>query len=108
MITDHAALKWLFGVGNLSERIARWITKLNEYEFTVEYKPGKQHANADALSRIPPPHDEETVLAMVEEGPESYVRLSREAHAQCGHGQMHANHDNSSSKTQLDQHDARH
>ena len=41
-------------------------------------------------SRIPPPRDEETVLAMVEEGPESYVKLIREAHAQCGHGQIHA------------------
>ena len=34
-------------------QIARWIQQLQEYNFEVEHRPGKQHGNADALSRHP-------------------------------------------------------
>jgi hypothetical protein len=32
-------------------RLTRWILKLSEYEFEIIHKPGKQHINADVLSR---------------------------------------------------------
>jgi hypothetical protein len=32
-------------------QIARWLQILSEYDFQVEHRPGKQHLNADALSR---------------------------------------------------------
>ncbi|KAE9321510.1 hypothetical protein PR003_g17449 [Phytophthora rubi] len=35
------------------ERMARWLSFFAEYNFTVEYKPGKQNVLADALSRRP-------------------------------------------------------
>ena len=49
--TDHAALQFLFSMKEPRSRIARWIEILMGYDFTVEYRPGKRHLNADALSR---------------------------------------------------------
>ena len=34
-------------------QLARWIEELQEYNFTVEHRPGSRHGNADALSRRP-------------------------------------------------------
>ncbi len=52
IITDHYALKWLKSQ-ELKGRKGRWIIKLQEYEpYEIEYKEGKKHGNADALSRI--------------------------------------------------------
>src|SRR5688572_29520037 len=35
-------------------RRARWIMELQQYDFIIKHCPGKQNANADALSRIEP------------------------------------------------------
>ena len=32
-------------------RIQRWALTLAAYNYSIEYKPGPEHANADALSR---------------------------------------------------------
>ena len=38
---------------NLSGQYARWAMILQEFDFDVLHRPGKQHQNADALSRLP-------------------------------------------------------
>uniref|UniRef100_A0AAQ4NRX0 Gypsy retrotransposon integrase-like protein 1 n=1 Tax=Gasterosteus aculeatus aculeatus TaxID=481459 RepID=A0AAQ4NRX0_GASAC len=58
--TDHKPLISLFHekkpVPQMgSPRVQRWATLLRAYEYKIIYKPGKEHANADALSRLPLP-----------------------------------------------------
>ena len=55
--SDHEALKWLFSMKEPKHWIARWIEVLSEFDFELEYHPGKKHRNADALSRCPNPRD---------------------------------------------------
>ena len=51
--TDHSALQWLTTIKKSVGQVARWIERLAEYDFDIEHRPGKQHANANALSRYP-------------------------------------------------------
>ena len=53
VLTDLSALKWLKTFKEPVGQVARWIKRLAEYKFDIEHCPGKQHANADALSRYP-------------------------------------------------------
>ena len=55
--TDHAALKWLLQFKNPEGQVARWIERLQEYDFNIEHRAGIRHGNADALSRRPCPDD---------------------------------------------------
>ena len=52
MVTAHKPLLWLKSADN-NTRVQKWRLKLSDYEFDIVYKPGKQNANADALSRNP-------------------------------------------------------
>lgn len=51
--TDHAALRWLRRTPEPIGQQSRWLEVLEEFNFTVEHRPGKKHTNADALSRRP-------------------------------------------------------
>ena len=53
MITDHKALSWLKGPKHPSGKLARWIIKLQEYEYTVEHRSGSLMTHVDALFRAP-------------------------------------------------------
>ncbi|GMF39898.1 unnamed protein product [Phytophthora fragariaefolia] len=53
IFTDHASLRTAMSSPHLSQRMTRWLSFFAEYNFTVEYKPGKQNVLADALSRRP-------------------------------------------------------
>ncbi|THG93004.1 hypothetical protein EW026_g8102 [Hermanssonia centrifuga] len=50
--TDHKGLTHLLRQKNLSARQARWIEKISEFHFAVEYIPGLDNILPDALSRI--------------------------------------------------------
>ena len=53
MVTDHQALTWLMKSENsLKGRRARWVLRLQPYDFEIIYKEGRKHKNADALSRV--------------------------------------------------------
>ena len=51
LITDHSALKWMFGQETVSGRIACWIAYMQQFTYTAEHKAGKSLGNADGLSR---------------------------------------------------------
>ena len=60
LVTDHQALTFIFGrhrsIPEMSaSRITRWALFLMNYQFEVEYRSTKNHANADMLSRLPKP-----------------------------------------------------
>ncbi|KAL3699620.1 hypothetical protein R1sor_017642 [Riccia sorocarpa] len=55
---NHYSLKHLVKKADLSRRIARWILRLQEFDISVEWRRGSQHANADYLSRLKHLHDE--------------------------------------------------
>lgn len=51
--TDHAPLIWLRNFKEPEGLIARWISVIETFDYTIQYRPGRQHLNADTLSRKP-------------------------------------------------------
>ena len=60
ILSDHKPLQYLLGEKKgiptmASVRLQRWALTLSAYDYPIGYKPGNQHANADALSHLPLP-----------------------------------------------------
>lgn len=53
IFTDHKNLEYFKAARLLNTRQVRWYTKLQEYTYTLVYKPGKRMEIADKLSRRP-------------------------------------------------------
>ena len=49
---DHMAIKYLVNKAELIGRLARWGLLLEEFDYTVEYKPGRMNLQANHLSRL--------------------------------------------------------
>lgn len=50
--TDHNPLVWLYKIKEPNSKLVRWKLKLEEFNFTITYKRGKENKVADALSRV--------------------------------------------------------
>ena len=51
--TDHNPLVSLKTVKDFGGRVSQWMLLLQQFDFTVVYKPGTSNGNADCLSRRP-------------------------------------------------------
>ena len=51
--TDHGSLTWLSNFKEPEDQLARWLERLQEYDFEILHRPGRKHGNADGLSRLP-------------------------------------------------------
>ena len=53
--TDNNPLTYVMTSAKLNATGMRWVGELSDYDFTIKYRPGKQAADADGLSRNPLP-----------------------------------------------------
>ncbi|KAH8244542.1 hypothetical protein KR032_008233, partial [Drosophila birchii] len=51
VITDHASLKWLMTMKDISGRLARWSLRLQSFDFQIAHRKGADNVVADTLSR---------------------------------------------------------
>lgn len=59
VITDNYSLLWLLKQNPLSGRIARWILRLQSFDFEIAHRPGRNNVIPDHLSRAVQPGDSE-------------------------------------------------
>jgi hypothetical protein len=51
--TDHNNLRYFLEQRDLNEKQHKWVSKVQEYDFDIEYVKGKKNIVIDALSRRP-------------------------------------------------------
>ena len=51
--TDHKSLVWLHRFKDTEGMMARWLHALQQFQFSIVHRAGKDHGNADDLSRVP-------------------------------------------------------
>ena len=75
LVTDHKPLELIFGKPNSKPpaRIERWALRLQPYDFTVEYKPGKSNPS-DYMSRHPI-QENQTTCSRASKIAEKYVNF---------------------------------
>ena len=70
LVTDHRPLTALFGPKNgvpalAAGRLQRWALFLSSYDYKIEFRTTKAHANVDSLSRLPLPDENGECLSEV-------------------------------------------
>ena len=48
--TDHNSLRYFLTQKDLNERKKKWVSKIQEFDFDIEYVKGKNNVLVDALS----------------------------------------------------------
>ena len=51
--TDNNPLTYVLSSARLNATGQRWVAELADFHFTIKYRPGKNNADADVLSRMP-------------------------------------------------------
>lgn len=98
IMTDHRPLTWLFQVKDPGSRLVRWRLKLEEFDYTIVYKKGKENVVADELSRnvrITEQEKEETwqdLLSLLEE---EGIEVNKENEENPNNIELHVDEENS-------------
>lgn len=74
LVTDHNPLTSLRGLKDIGGRLTRWMIYLQQFNFQFEYKPGKNHGNADTMSRCPATENVVTIVHQLEINPDDMSR----------------------------------
>lgn len=53
VLSDHRSLEYFLTTKQLTRRQARWSEYMADFDFVIQYRPGKQATKPDALSRRP-------------------------------------------------------
>ena len=51
--SDHKSLLWLHRFNDNEGMMARWLHTLQQFQFSIVHRAGRDHGNADGLSRAP-------------------------------------------------------
>lgn len=86
LITDHKALEYIMKpdsslAKSTSAMLQRWAVSLAAYDYTIQYRPGKQIPHADFLSRhahLEPPETDEALSLVTNPLPIGRTRLIEE------------------------------
>ncbi|CAB1105230.1 unnamed protein product [Ectocarpus sp. CCAP 1310/34] len=57
--SDHQPLRNLGSLAEKNNRVQRWYDFLSAYTYELKYRPGRENANADLMSRLPLPATKE-------------------------------------------------
>jgi len=76
IVTDHGALTSLQQMTGGGPRVTRWALALQPFSYTIHHRNGKDHLNADALSRMPVEEDS-SLLCSPERLPEGGEMLDK-------------------------------
>lgn len=49
--TDYVSFRWLMSFKDLEDQLARWLERLQQFEFEIIHRKGRLYQNADGLSR---------------------------------------------------------
>lgn len=64
LYTDHKPLTYIFSLKDPNGKLIRWRLTLEEYDYEVRYRPGKQNQVADGLSRLRLERDDDKSVVM--------------------------------------------
>ena len=53
MYTNHHSLQWMHSMKSESALLFRWAAQLEDYQFDVIHRPGKDQGHVDGLNRLP-------------------------------------------------------
>ena len=53
VFVDHISLTYLKNLTTLTGKLGRISIDLQQYDYEIKYKPGREHVNVDCLSRMP-------------------------------------------------------
>lgn len=74
VVTDNNPLVHL-RTAKLGAVEQRWVAQLSNFDYQIQYRPGRQHTNADVLSRLPSPDVDTAAIEPSSPGDELLVGI---------------------------------